>query len=52
VVGVARHARGEERTQYRAGVVVQSLAELELPHSLPDPSATAPAPELPSALEN
>lgn len=31
VVGVARHVQGEERTPYRAGVVVQSLAELEPP---------------------
>jgi trehalose-phosphatase len=50
-VGVARHAQAGEMVTYGGDETVKSLAELEIPHSLADTSATVSAPELPSALE-
>jgi trehalose-phosphatase len=51
VVGVARHAQAGETVAYGGDETVKSLAELEIPHSLADTSATVSAPELPSAVE-
>ena len=51
VVGIARHAHGEEAlAQYGADVIVKSLADLDIPHSRPDRSSAAAAADLPPAL--